>query len=772
MAELASAVLSFVIAGRATWRKIDDFVSSIKNAPRNVEHWRVIGGVLQESLKVMDARVRSRQENLTEPEQNLFRAIEKFRHDFIKDLKELERTLPETTGGSRFWEPLKLKSKLQEDSALLTRLSRNVQIFQLSAFGLSLLDPQPATVGGIRVTRVHQFLEDLSDDNPEKLENDEQLHLKNWREALYEVADVAAQREFPDPSADIPPHTPSTPDGDETPRRPSGVGPRELRYRFEAAVSRAKRMYKADLPIMAKKAQDEAFQYGGQMQAMDAHAISFSDVLDMEITYIRIVKACVPHDASCGALAWERLQKLKTDLMKQSGPRVNPDYRNEQEELGKLCADLRDRDGAVDFLRLSLDAYVLNRAEFADKIQRISMLVCEQYECMGQWNNLDAFKKVLIGELRYDPTSEPNALAETIRWCRQNGYDAVEKDGRLHIPEESYMESRPLHRAVADNVDMAIVHQLIPTVDHALEDENGDTPLLVAVQHSNNAALTALLRIAGSVHVRDTKRGTPLHRCDNPDTLKLLLEEIKKPVFHSSPDERGFELVCIDSTDAYGETALHKACEKGRADMVELLVAEGANVNLVSGSNETPLMITCEPCELKGKGKLGRERRRIVETLVNRNADITCVDDRGKPAVQRSLKTRGYSDAEMERMLTPDPSRRFARNRSRLARNSASTVNGGPSSYRPSSPGPPIELAADAPSELPSVPRYATLPNGYELPGSEPTWPELQLAELPGSTPVTSAELEGSAVSEVLEPPNTKSLINKRIKSIKRKMGW
>ncbi|KAF4456749.1 E3 ubiquitin-protein ligase HACE1 [Fusarium austroafricanum] len=757
MAELASAVLNFIASGLSTWHRIDTVINSIKDAPRNVEHWRVVGCVLKESLSQMEERIRHRQDYLTAPEQNLCRAIDRFTKDFLSDLEELERTIPKRKGG-RFWVELRLK--LQEDRDLITRLSRNCQIFQLTASALSLLDHSLTDTSG---NRVHQFLEGFSDDNPEQLNSDEAPDLHKWREALYEVADIAAQHEFPDPS----PHE-HTPNDNQTPRRPSGVSPIELQYRFEAAVSRAKRMFEAKLPIMAKKAHDEAIQYGGEMQAIDANAIGISELVDMEITYVRIIKACVPFVDSYEALAWERLQNLKSNLLKHTGSGVNLEFFSEQEKVGILCADLRDREGAVEFLRMSLDAYLSNCNECADRIPRISMLVCEQYECMGQWNNLDAFKKVIFDKLGYDPASEPNALANTIRWCRQHGYEAAEVQGRLYIPEESYIDRTPLHDAAADTtIELEIVQQLIPIVYHARPDANGDTPLLIAVQHSNNLALQALLRITGSVHVWDSKGSTPLHRCDNDETLKLLLDEIKKPVHHSSPDERGFNLVHIDSTDGYGETVLHKACEKGNERMVRLLVAEGADVNLVSGSNETPLMITCVPCELKGKGRLSKERQRIVEMLVNCNADTKYRGDWGKPAVPKSLKARGYSDSEIDKMLSPDLTRRFTRRRQE--RFSVSTMS---SSERPSfalsgvSSASPVELVGDTPTrpiELPITPVSTHTPPTLQSGG---TWSQLQLAELPGSTPVVAVELDSRTVEET----NQKFLKDGRMKSIRKKL--
>ncbi|KAH7487613.1 hypothetical protein FOMA001_g4814 [Fusarium oxysporum f. sp. matthiolae] len=764
MAELASAVQSFIASSLTAWHRIDTAVSSIKDPPRNVEHWRAVGSVLKESLSQMEERIRQRQNYMTAPEQNLCRAIDRFIRDFLNDLERLERTIPVKKGG-RYWVQLKLR--LQDDRELLTRLSRNVQVFQVSASALSLLDPPNDNSRN----RVHQFLEGISDDNPEQLDPDEVTDLHKWREALYEVADIAAQREFPDPS----PHDHTSEQG-ETPRRPSGVSPIELQYRFEAAVSRAKRMYDAKLPLMAKKAHDEAIKYGGEMQAIDPNAISVTELVDMEMTYVRIIKACSPFVDSYEALAWERLQNLKSNLQKHTSHSNNVELFTEQEKVGVLCAELRDREGAVEFLRMSLGAYLSNREEYEDRIPRISMLVCEQYECMGQWNNLDAFKKVIFDKLGYDPASEPNALANTIMWCRQHGYEASEIEGRPYIPEENFFESTPLHDAAADStVEMEIVHQLIPIVYHARPDANGDTPLLVAVQHSNNLALQALLRISGSVHVWDSKGGTPLHRCDNDETLRLLLEEIKKPVHQSCPNEQGLQLVDIDSTDAYGETALHKACEKGNERMVGLLVAEGADVNLVSGSNETPLMITCVPSELKGKGRLSKERRRILEILVNRNADTKHKDDWGKPAVPKSLKARGYSEAQIDKMLSPDLTRRFTRRRVE----ERFSVSSGSSSERPSfatlsaiSSSSPVELVGDIPSrpaELPLTPvSSCVLPSGYEL-RSGGTWSELQLAELPGSTPVVSVELDSRPV-EVVESPNQKFLKDGKMKSIRRKL--
>ncbi|KAH7192570.1 uncharacterized protein B0J16DRAFT_361049 [Fusarium flagelliforme] len=655
MAELASAILSFVVAGLATWRKIDRAIKAIKNGPRNEQHWKVVGGVLKESLTLMDKRIRARQADLTAQEQNLCKAIRKFTDDFAKDLARLEEKIPRENTGNRYLSAL--RQKLEEDQDLLERVSRNVQIFQLSAQALSL-----------------HLLEGISDQNPEKLDDDEKPDLDSWREALYELIDMEAQRDLPDPALNTPLSiTSSELNGNETPRRLSEISTMELRYRFEAAVSRSKRMYNNGLPLSAKKAHDEAMKHVG---GMDKNGISDVDLVDIEILHVRILEACTPHSKSYGALAFERLQSLKAQLLEQPGHSVDSDLGHEQKEAV----------GAIDLLRSSLDGY---------SIQLISRVVCEQYECLGQGDNLVAFKRILSEHLHCDPTSEPNALATTIEWCHQHGVQTMESQGRLL-----------LHEAASDmHIQPEVFHQLMLAVDHATPDQYGDTPLLVAVQLSNHTALKALLRVSDLVHVWNGKGETPLHLCDNERTLKLLLEEIKKPVHRTPAEERNLKLVHIDSTDAYGSTALHKACEKGNPGTVRLLLEEGADANLVSGLNETPLVITCAPNESKGKGKLrkNKDREQIFEMLVNHGAKATYRDSRGKLVVHqglyRNLKARTYSEAEINTMVSPDPGRRFIRTWDG-GRNSQSSTSWSRRQELAAtgaiSPVSPVELAADA----------------------------------------------------------------------------
>jgi ankyrin repeat protein len=264
-------------------------------------------------------------------------------------------------------------------------------------------------------------------------------------------------------------------------------------------------------------------------------------------------------------------------------------------------------------------------------------------------------------------------------------------------------------------------------------------------------------RTTAAIH--HSKKETPLHVCDNEETLSLLLKEIRKPV-HEPPNyatyQQDFSLVDIDSEDRYGETALHRDCKIGSARMVKLLVSEGAKVNGVSKSNRTPLMINCLVSELNGGTRLSGKRRQVLETLINHNADTTH-NDEGNNAVRKSLKKRGYKTVEIDEMLSPDPTQRLAWGLTQ-ARSLESTGRGPERSSLTTESvvfyNTPIELAADTLPRLAElttaddVPRYMQPASGYDVLMQSQSC-NLQLAKLLGSTPAVDFEGDTAPATEV-----------------------
>ncbi|QPC64161.1 hypothetical protein HYE67_006392 [Fusarium culmorum] len=374
MAEPASAILSFVLAGRATWNRIDKVLTTIKNAPVFIEDLKVEGGVLSASLAVMEERIRDRRNNLTGPKQDFYRAITPLTNRFKDILEEFERTLLTQRSGNKYWHCFKLQRKL--DRQLKERLSRNIEIFHLIASLLRMC------IG-------------ISDGNHKGLDESEQSDFNECKEAPNAFAFATYQQVLSGPAVadnpqSVPPNMSSS---NGVSRRPSGV-------------------------------------------------ISPDELLSPR----------------------EHTKKLRDSLLKE-----NPELRDKQEKVGILCASLHDYDGAIDLLRLSLDTYLPdahlsntylpNHDSNKYKIKQISMLVAEQYERSNQSIELLAFKEALLDSLTYDPTSEPNAVNNTIEWCRQHKFQAMKRDECLYIPEEYLANSTPLHRAAADiHIQPEVIH--------------------------------------------------------------------------------------------------------------------------------------------------------------------------------------------------------------------------------------------------------------------------------------------------------------------------
>ena len=50
----------------------------------------------------------------------------------------------------------------------------------------------------------------------------------------------------------------------------------------------------------------------------------------------------------------------------------------------------------------------------------------------------------------------------------------------------------------------------------------------------------------------------------------------------------------IDGRGSDGDTALHKACQKGHVDIVKYLLDNGANTELTNIFDRTPLQLACK----------------------------------------------------------------------------------------------------------------------------------------------------------------------------------
>jgi hypothetical protein len=155
-----------------------------------------------------------------------------------------------------------------------------------------------------------------------------------------------------------------------------------------------------------------------------------------------------------------------------------------------------------------------------------------------------------------------------------------------------------------------------------LEKKNnlGQTPLIVAVNHNQAEIAELLLANGANVNARDPQMRTPLILAlwvyKHDQMVRLLLQ-------------RGAE---VDLEDKLSMTALAYAAKQGQLEDANILIANDANVNFVSG--ETPLYMAV----------MGMHRE-IVELLLANGADA-------------NRKVRGFtplhyasSDPKMEALI-------------------------------------------------------------------------------------------------------------------------
>jgi ankyrin repeat protein len=167
---------------------------------------------------------------------------------------------------------------------------------------------------------------------------------------------------------------------------------------------------------------------------------------------------------------------------------------------------------------------------------------------------------------------------------------------------------------------------------------DGQIALMKAVFNGDADMVQLLLARGANVNATDDEEGQTalMDPVDNGDAdmVQLLLA-------------RGANVNAINNS---GSTALMKAASNGDADMVQLLLARGADVNATDNDGQTALMKACVSSQVsrnprkKSKGKKKRKRSSqvypegpdrvdIVQLLLARGADVNATDNYGQTAL-------------------------------------------------------------------------------------------------------------------------------------------
>ena len=189
----------------------------------------------------------------------------------------------------------------------------------------------------------------------------------------------------------------------------------------------------------------------------------------------------------------------------------------------------------------------------------------------------------------------------------------------------------PVHAAAAsDNSSvLSALIDALPTDALNVRDESDRTPLMCAAEHGQIAAIHKLLAGKAAVDITDRSGHSALMRAAASGAVDAVKVLLGYEVYASEDD--GAQPVGIDKQDNNGDTALILAIRVGHYDVVEALVARGANVNIANAKGERALSIAAS---------LGR--RRAVRLLCeHRNIDLNSADHKGVTVVMRAAE---YAD--------------------------------------------------------------------------------------------------------------------------------
>ncbi|XP_014226784.2 ankyrin-3-like [Trichogramma pretiosum] len=194
-------------------------------------------------------------------------------------------------------------------------------------------------------------------------------------------------------------------------------------------------------------------------------------------------------------------------------------------------------------------------------------------------------------------------------------------------------------------------HQMVP-VD--ARDNEGRTPLLVAIHNGNIKLVEFLLKRGARPNLAGNKKLTPLHAlCERKNSDDGLAKR-----FFEINDELN-QLVEVDAKNEEGSTPLHLALSRGCKKLNELLLKRHADPNLANAEGHTPLHVICQredddvdlvkmlfemgdkfnkPIKVDARDKsdctplhlaLNRGHEQIAEWLLRRGADINLANAKG-----------------------------------------------------------------------------------------------------------------------------------------------
>ena len=177
---------------------------------------------------------------------------------------------------------------------------------------------------------------------------------------------------------------------------------------------------------------------------------------------------------------------------------------------------------------------------------------------------------------------------QPIHDAARRGHETVASlllDGGSEVDARSAIQRTPLHHACW-NGHVHIAKLLVGRgADTTLNDKNGDTALIFAVQSKNEEMVRFVLGETNALEARGSEKATALHRASVPGCClgisKLLIES-------------GAEVRLVD---LHGNIPLHIASFSGREELVEFLLSNGSDPFVQDAGGDTPLDVALKYCK-------------------------------------------------------------------------------------------------------------------------------------------------------------------------------
>lgn len=335
-----------------------------------------------------------------------------------------------------------------------------------------------------------------------------------------------------------------------------------------------------------------------------------------------------------------------------------------------LAEIFQEQDRLPEAEKFAKRAYI-GREKSLDKgdnliLQSVSLLV-KIYEQQGEMETAEAFKKVYRSESTVSQQSrfskdrgtsyhsgsivsqQPSVSTQRedaflnksrVRWAP----DAWDDSSSINAPTRS--GETPMISAIATGDDELVRLMLQRGADVEARCRDEITPLMHAINHGYNSIAELLLSRGAQVDA-PTSGWTPLHRATelmNISMVNLLLAN-GADIEARSPKEFSFRKNSLarmksprseypdddhSSSDGRGWTPLLRAASHGEEAMVRLFLDNGANIEARNPSNATPLICAAE-----------RQLEAIIDLLLSRGADVHAEDDFGWKPLHRALVNRG-----------------------------------------------------------------------------------------------------------------------------------